>query len=64
MPKFINIFIFMLTLLSSLVENISEIYKEQCKLSGETKKKNKKKSISSPEDNKLSCKCTECKKDC
>ena len=51
----------MLILLSGLVENISEIYKEQCKLSGEIRKN---KSISSPEDNKLSCECTECKKDC
>ena len=37
-PKFIDIFRFMSTLLSSLVDNLSEIYKKECKSCKERKK--------------------------
>ena len=60
--KFIDSFRFMSTLLSSLADNLSEIYKKECK---GCKGKRKIKSVCNfigLENNKLSCKCKECKK--
>ena len=60
--KFIDSFRFMSTSLSSLFDNLSEIYKKECK---ECEEKRKIKSVCNfigLENDKLNSKCKECKK--
>ena len=57
--KFIDSFRFMSTSLSSLVDNLSEIYKKECKKCKERKIISECKFIGI-EDNKLSYKCKKC----
>ena len=55
-------FRFMSTSLSSLVDNLSEIYKKECKGCEEKTKIKSVCNISGLENNKLNYKCKECKK--
>ena len=52
----------MSTSLSSLVDNVSEIYKKECKGYEERKKIKSVCNFTSLENNKLNCKCKEFKK--
>ena len=58
--KFIDSFRFMSTSLSSLVDNLSEIYKKECKKCKEREKSISKCRFIGIEDNKLSYKCIKC----
>ena len=61
--KFIDSFRFMSTSLSSLVDNLYEIYKKECKGGHEEKRKIKSVcNFISLENNRLNYKCKECKK--
>ena len=60
--KFIDSFRFMLTSLSSLVDNLSEIYKKECKGCEERRKTRSVCNFIGLENNKLNYKCKECKK--
>ena len=60
--KFIDSFRFMLTSLSSLVDNLSEIYKKKCKGCEEKRKIKSICNFIGLKNNKLRYKCEECKK--
>ena len=60
--KFIDSFRFMSTLLSSLVDNLSEIYKKECKVCEERRKIKSVCDFIGLKNNKLNYKCKECKK--
>ena len=60
--KFIDSFRFMLISLSSLVDNLSEIYKKECKVYKEIIKINSVCNFIGLKNNKLNYKCKECKK--
>ena len=63
--KFIDSFRFMQTSLSALVDNTSEIFKsEECKSCTERKKNNSECCFVGLKDERLICKCKECKKEC
>ena len=61
--KFIDSFIFMSTSLSRLVDNLSEIYRKECKGCKERKKIKAVCNFIALKNNKLFCKCKGCKKD-
>ena len=60
--KFIDSFRFMSTSLSSLVDNLSEIYKKECKGCEEKRKIKSVCNFIGLENNKLNYECKECKK--
>ena len=59
--KFIDSFRFMSTSLSSLVDNLSEIYKKECKVWEERRKIKSVCDFIGLENNKLNYECKECK---
>ena len=60
--KFIDSFRFMSTSLSSLVDNLSEIYKKECKGSEEKRKIKSAYNFIGLKNNKLNYECKECEK--
>ena len=60
--KFIDNFRFVSTSLSSLVDNLSEIYKKECKVCKERKKIKSVCNFTGLKNNKLNYECKECKK--
>ena len=60
--KFIDSFRFMSTSLSSLVDNLSEIYKKECKVCEERRKIKTVCDFVGLKNNKLNYKCKECNK--
>ena len=60
--KFIDSFRFMSTTLSKLVDNVSEIYKIECRGCDERRKIKSLCNFIGLKNNKLSCQCKECKK--
>ena len=60
--KFIDSFRFMPTSISSLVDNLSEIYKKECKGCEERRKIKPVRNFIGLKNNKLRYKCEECKK--
>ena len=60
--KFIDSFRFMSTSLSSLIDNLSEIHKKECKVCEERRKIKSVCNFIGLENNKLNYKCKECKK--
>ena len=61
--KFIDSFRFILTSLSSLFDNLSEIYKKECNRCRDRKKMRSVCNLTGLENNKLNYKCKECEKD-
>ena len=61
--KFIGSFRFTSRKLSDVVDNLSEIYKKKCKACKESKKLKSVCNFIKLKNNKLRCKCEECKKE-
>ena len=62
--KFVENFRFMMSKLSYLVDNLSEIYKKECKACTERRKVKSECDFIGSKNNKLNYKCKECGKRC